>query len=528
VTNINFAVVSDNGATIGSGNYQQGDANMGDIRIAGYNFGAGNTAIAMANQPPPVNNYSLAGDITFNRGVGFNIGSTYDLFTVAAHEFGHALGLGESSVAQAVMFATYNGTRSGLYSDGVSGIQSIYSSNAARSQDTYDAAASNNTFATASVLTSQIDPVALTALLNNLDLTSVNGSNGLRTTTDVDYYTFTAPTATTSSLTVTVQSTSLSLLAPVVTVYAADQKTVLGSACGAGHYGTTLNVTVSNVTAGQQFYLKVAEADTTALGSGEYALGLNFGAGSLPAVTIPNTQTLNGSPLTAGGGMPQESEDPDDGPGFGVEIGGRVGPGFSTQADGAARGNGAGAAAIQTSFAAQAMQAFLAANTASMAVTGLASTGNEPALDAFSGNTLVPAVLLPSAARAGAFVDRMLARESQVGPAELQQTALPETPRVETSPSSVPESAGTMAGVFPVETIPWNQACAACFADSGSDSAAGAGPDLAILGGNIGGTVDNLQASTALMALFMGAYWSAYRPEQAERKQQVLDKRRGW
>src|SRR5262249_34397808 len=60
VTNINFAVVSDNGATMGSGNYQQGDPNMGDIRISGYNLGAGNTAIALASQPPPVNNYSVA------------------------------------------------------------------------------------------------------------------------------------------------------------------------------------------------------------------------------------------------------------------------------------------------------------------------------------------------------------------------------------------------------------------------------------------------------------------------------------
>src|SRR5262249_52643180 len=159
-----------------------------------------------------------------------------------------------------------------------------------------------------------------------------------------------------------------------VTVYAADQKTVLGSASGAGHYGTTLNVTISNVTAGQQFYVKVAGADNTALGSGEYALDLNFGTGPLSAVTIPNTQTLNGSPLKAGGGMAQESADPDDGPGLGVEIGGRVGPGFVTQTEGATRGIGAGAAAFQTSLAAHAMQAFLAGNSANMAVTGLVRT----------------------------------------------------------------------------------------------------------------------------------------------------------
>src|SRR5262249_33217293 len=37
-SNLNFAVVSDNGTAIGQGAYQQGDPNMGDIRIGGYSF----------------------------------------------------------------------------------------------------------------------------------------------------------------------------------------------------------------------------------------------------------------------------------------------------------------------------------------------------------------------------------------------------------------------------------------------------------------------------------------------------------
>ena len=46
--------------------------------------------------------------------------------TVAAHEFGHALGLGESSVSTAVMYGTYNGIKQALASDDISGIHSIY------------------------------------------------------------------------------------------------------------------------------------------------------------------------------------------------------------------------------------------------------------------------------------------------------------------------------------------------------------------------------------------------------------------
>src|SRR5258708_5816576 len=63
-TNINFAVIADSGAASGSGSYMQGDPTMGDIRIGGYNFGS--STLADAYMPPPVDNYSIAGDITFN------------------------------------------------------------------------------------------------------------------------------------------------------------------------------------------------------------------------------------------------------------------------------------------------------------------------------------------------------------------------------------------------------------------------------------------------------------------------------
>src|SRR5436309_5674076 len=77
-TNINFDVVADDGSSLGSGAYQQGDSAKGDIRIGGYRFG--NTNLATAFMPPPVNNYSIAGDIEFNTGQTFNSnGSNYDL-----------------------------------------------------------------------------------------------------------------------------------------------------------------------------------------------------------------------------------------------------------------------------------------------------------------------------------------------------------------------------------------------------------------------------------------------------------------
>jgi hypothetical protein len=304
-TNINFAVVADNGAPIGQGNYQQGDPSMGDIRIGGYNFGA--STLASADFPPPANNYSLAGDIQFNTGQCFNIGATYDLFTVAMHEFGHALGLGHSTSGLAVMYPTYQSARSGLNCDDISGIRSIYSSGNPRTPDAYYGGSTpNNSFATAANITSSINPIALTGVVNNLNISS---------TSVVEYYTFTAPAGSASSMTISVQSSGLSLLDPKLTVYAADQSTVLGTATGSGEQGNTLTVTVCGISAGQQFYVKVAGAVTTSFGTGAYALTVNLGTGSAPTVALPNTQLLNGNPIQGGGGLPDSAP--------GVETAGR-------------------------------------------------------------------------------------------------------------------------------------------------------------------------------------------------------------
>jgi hypothetical protein len=291
-TNINFTVVSDSGASSGSGNYEQGDPTFGDIRIGGYAYT--NSSLATCFQPPQANNYSLAGDISFNTSATFNIGSTYDLFTVACHEFGHALGMDHTTATtSAVMYPSYTGMKPTLNSDDIAGIRSIYSGGNARSLDAFAAGGAHNTAATASDITATINQNALTAVVQNLDIT---------TTGQVEYLTFVAPANTMGPLTVTVQSRGLSLLSPKMTLYASDGSTVLGTANGLNKYGTTLTVTTSNVSAGQKFYVKVQGADTTAFSTGAYALTLNFGSGAAPAVALPNTQTVNGNPLSGSGG----------------------------------------------------------------------------------------------------------------------------------------------------------------------------------------------------------------------------------
>jgi hypothetical protein len=293
-TNLNFVVVPDDGEPSGAGPDQQGDPGFGDIRIGGYNFG--NSTLARAFLPPPVNNFSIAGDIEFNTGQGFSIGATYDLFSVATHEIGHALGLYHSGIASAVMYASYNGAKAGLSSDDVQGIEGIYSGGKPRGMDRFESGgATNNGFATATDITSRIDPTTRTGVVTGLDISSTTDS-------DVFLLSGTAPSST-GRMTLTVQSQGLSLLAPAVTVYAADQTTVVASASGAGQYGTTLTVSWSGVGQGKPFYIKVTGADTSAFGTGSYALTLNGGNNPTPAVPTPNTTLAEGSPLQAGGGQ---------------------------------------------------------------------------------------------------------------------------------------------------------------------------------------------------------------------------------
>src|SRR5262249_12776240 len=161
-------------------------------------------------------------DIKFNTGQTFSNGSTYDLFTVAVHEIGHALGLYHSGTVSAEMYSGYNGVKNALTADDVAGIRSIYSNGQARSADAYHGAAvPNSGFATAADLTPLLDPTALTAQLPNLDITTAGTQ---------EYFSVTAPSNTSGTFAVSVQSAGLSLLAPKLTVYAADQSTVLGSA----------------------------------------------------------------------------------------------------------------------------------------------------------------------------------------------------------------------------------------------------------------------------------------------------------
>ena len=69
----------------------------------------------------------ISGDTHFDEAEKWSVdGSGVDLVTVAAHEFGHALGLAHSNTQGALMYPYYSGPMRFLHADDIAGIQTLY------------------------------------------------------------------------------------------------------------------------------------------------------------------------------------------------------------------------------------------------------------------------------------------------------------------------------------------------------------------------------------------------------------------
>ncbi len=83
------------------------------------------TTLAHTFYPSPPNPEPIAGDLHFNDAQTWGVQMNIDLFSVALHEIGHALGLGHSDIPGAVMYPYYK-LVAGLSNDDIAAVQALY------------------------------------------------------------------------------------------------------------------------------------------------------------------------------------------------------------------------------------------------------------------------------------------------------------------------------------------------------------------------------------------------------------------
>jgi hypothetical protein len=273
--NLNLSLVSDGGQPVGSAGNQQDDSRFGDIRIGAIPLSSDTLAVTFL--PPPANGGTDAGDILLNSNINWQINSNYDLMTVVAHEFGHALGLGdvsEPNYSTDVMFGAYNGIKQALASDDSAGIQAV---DGTRQFDAYNTGGKrNNTYFTAADITSNIGQNAQIAI-PSLDMTTPG---------DCEWFKVTVPSTTTGTMKVIVQSSNLSSFSPKLMVYNSSLG-LLGQAAAVNSMGATVGVGTT-VSAGQIYYIKVLAAGGYGP-IGGYGLLVNMGSQTQAPIPPPNT-----------------------------------------------------------------------------------------------------------------------------------------------------------------------------------------------------------------------------------------------
>ena len=93
----------------------------------GYSFDGPGGVLAHTFYPFPTDPEPIAGDMHFDDSENWNIGADVDVYSIALHEAGHALGLGHSDNPNAVMYPYYH-MHTTLQPDDIAAIRELYAS----------------------------------------------------------------------------------------------------------------------------------------------------------------------------------------------------------------------------------------------------------------------------------------------------------------------------------------------------------------------------------------------------------------
>jgi hypothetical protein len=265
-TNISVGLVADPGAPFGTAGLMQGDPRFGDIRIGARPMSP--EVMAITAPPNPYMSGTLSGDMILNSAANLNPSNLYD---VALHEAGLALGLVENTDPSSVMYPVINPNATLSPSD-IQNIQNLYGT---RGPDP-----NNNTISTAT-------PISQPPLF--LGLTPLVQYGNHATPANTDFYSVQPPLLYSGSVTIQLQSSGISFLQPEVQVFDQHFK-LLAEAQSTSNLGDVVTVQIPSVHPFQTYYVEVESPATDAFGTGRYALSVTFNGrsivnpSSLPAI----------------------------------------------------------------------------------------------------------------------------------------------------------------------------------------------------------------------------------------------------
>lgn len=261
--NVNIGRVADDGSPFGSAGLTYGDPRFGDIRIGSATLASDTLAIGLSQD-----NFvsgTWAGDILFNSDAAFT--SKSQLFAVALHEAGHALGLPHSNDPNSVMHPA--STRTTLSQGDIEQFQQLYG---VRDLDAYDRELPNN----------------LARNSTNLEFKDEVGHKGdypvvafgdVSAIRDYDFYRVEFPDEFEGPVSFAVLAQGISLLAPALTVVSEDGS-ILADVRASQFGGDDVSVTLDRELLGDKVYVRVRGTGRGAIGT--YGLSISENARQVP------------------------------------------------------------------------------------------------------------------------------------------------------------------------------------------------------------------------------------------------------
>ncbi len=273
-SNINVGLATDRGDNFGAVGLTQNDPRFGDFRIGGLP----QTGVLANATPFQTNAGTWAGDLLFNTQSNFFLdewklgtsvqtpsanerGPAIELFSVALHEAGNALGLADVNRPGTVMHQSYTRPIGAIAPTDRNAIRAIYGG--AR-RDIFEIG-SNNTRSTATIIDQRP---------SNGGRLPIIRKGSLNTPRDIDFYRF-APVSNQEKVTVRLRANGISLLKSQLSVTDA-RGNVIASAKADSIFDNDLKLEIGSLKHHRQLFVRVSGNGTDVFTVGDYALEIDY------------------------------------------------------------------------------------------------------------------------------------------------------------------------------------------------------------------------------------------------------------